>query len=252
MAVNYNVITKNISEGLNDNEIQLGDGNYLMLQYDSSNANVRVRLNNNLNPQILLRQNSGIEAAGVQKIYVSCDKVEGGSITFLHGKNSDIFRYIPPTFGKMDIGTVDEIFQLNQLNLLQSFSVEAMKQICNVLKHAKPQLADILAANIEQTNEQKYYYLTEVLNVKLRCDSIKINVDVKPPLKTQEFDLSANNYQYVDYDETYIEVWLGDILVLSHHGTYQEVFKVNQLEFNGVRNKKLIIKVLFIKEGVNV
>jgi hypothetical protein len=112
----YNVIKINISSGLNDEAIEIiGDGNYLILQYAPPNADVKIRLNNNFNPQILLYPNSGVEAAETKKIYVTANAIEGGQITFLHSKSSGDFRYIPPIMGKLDIGTVDSIKSLEKV-----------------------------------------------------------------------------------------------------------------------------------------
>jgi hypothetical protein len=115
----YQVIEKDITNGLKNEQVDiLGDGNYIILQYAPSNANVRIRINSNFNASILLRANSGIEAKGIKKIYVECDAVEGEKITFIHSKSSEELRYIPPTFGKLDIGTVDAIKKVEVVEIV--------------------------------------------------------------------------------------------------------------------------------------
>jgi hypothetical protein len=117
----YNVIELNISNGLKDEVVDIiGDGNYLILQYAPSDANVKVRLNNNFNPQILLKANSGIEAVNTKKIFISCNAIAGATITFIHSKSSAEFRYIPPIAGKLDIGTVDTIKLVEELNVVHT------------------------------------------------------------------------------------------------------------------------------------
>jgi hypothetical protein len=124
----YNVIKLNIQNGLNNQEISLGAGNYLILQY--SEVDVKIRINSNFNPEITLKQNSGIEYKDIERIYISCEPYDG-DITFLQGDTSDSFHYIPPTFGKLDIGTVDSVKLVENVNFVNL--VESVREIQSVL-----------------------------------------------------------------------------------------------------------------------
>jgi hypothetical protein len=125
----YSVIKKKIDGGLNDAVVDIvGQGNYFILQYAPSNAEVKIRINNNLNPQILLMANSGFEAINTKKLFISTNKDAVGEITIIQSKSSEHFRYIPPVAGKFDIGTVDSVKNVESVNILHT-----VKNIENIL-----------------------------------------------------------------------------------------------------------------------
>jgi hypothetical protein len=127
----YDIIEKSLDAELIDDATSLiGDGNYFILQHAPAGANVRIRLNNNLNPQIHLKENSGFEAKNTKKIYISANAVPGEKLIIIHSKTSEDFRYIPPVElnDKVNIGTVDEIMSFNN-NALLNVNVTNASQI---------------------------------------------------------------------------------------------------------------------------
>lgn len=77
--INYNVVPLDITNGLNNREIA-SSFNYLMLLEAPSNANVRIRLNDNTADEIPLKANSSIQVSEVTKIFISADSVIDGRI----------------------------------------------------------------------------------------------------------------------------------------------------------------------------
>lgn len=81
MSLFYNVGTQTLDNGLNDIEIASGL-DYLIILDAPANANIKIRLNENTAPQIPMKDGWQIETLEVDKIYLSCDAVVGGVITY--------------------------------------------------------------------------------------------------------------------------------------------------------------------------
>ncbi|MDR1976522.1 MAG: hypothetical protein LBQ18_05970 [Campylobacteraceae bacterium] len=230
--VKYNVFKLNISEGLNDNELSLGDGDYVILQYAPPNVEVGVRINNNFNAEIKLKQNSGFEAKGVQKLYITCPATPNGTITFLQGKTSEDFRYIPPTYGKIDVGTVDEIKKMPDITVdkINNFGDDIYSALCHII-NGKWRLSGITQAAIHD----EIYNLQEVLSKELQCDKIKINLLLKPKVTYGE-------YIYIQpLENTLVFIYLDDVLVDTIYQSYYSVMKAENKSYEGVRGKTLRI-----------
>ncbi|MDR3178401.1 MAG: hypothetical protein LBT96_05405 [Campylobacteraceae bacterium] len=209
----YSVIKKDISNGLKDEETGLiGDGNYLILQYAPAEANVRIRLNNNFNPQIKLMQNSGIEAKNTKKIYISADAVQGGEIIFLHAKTSEQFRYIPPTFGKIDVGTVDLIKQFSEdAELNVKFSDSFLHNLCKIVNPYEYAGIDFYAFNTEETSFNTLSKAIEYEN----CEYDKLHFKMILYPYFQKDSSGNDNIQEYDNMRPFIEILFDDSVVYS-------------------------------------
>ncbi|MDX1808310.1 MAG: hypothetical protein R3331_02095 [Sulfurospirillaceae bacterium] len=94
--MNYNVITKDISNGLSLSQSNtLGKGDYIILRYAPDLANVRVRLNSPDAPAISMIQDDSINAKGINLVYIECDPVAAEKIIFAQG-NTDLDFQINP------------------------------------------------------------------------------------------------------------------------------------------------------------
>lgn len=103
--MNYNIIRKDISNGLRGNQISsMGSGNYLILRYAPPGANVKVRLGSNTAQAIDLIQDDSIEGLEVTSVYVEADAVPGEHIIFAQAKTSKDFRINPaPAIKNIDV-----------------------------------------------------------------------------------------------------------------------------------------------------
>jgi len=106
--MSYNIIRKDISNGLSGKQISsIGAGNYLILRYAPALANVRVRLGANTAPEISLNQNDTIEYSSGGDVYIEANPVPNSYIEFAQAKNSKDFKIIPSP--SIDL-TVDSFF----------------------------------------------------------------------------------------------------------------------------------------------
>ncbi|MDR1460431.1 MAG: hypothetical protein LBI78_02165 [Campylobacteraceae bacterium] len=123
----YSVVKFKIDNGLDNQEIALEAGDYIILQY--SPVEVQMRLELTTNPAITLMQNGGIDTVNTNKVYVSCKAVKGGEITFLQSNKSKGFTYIAPTLSKVDVGTVDSVSNVENVDI-----VDIVNRVNNVEK----------------------------------------------------------------------------------------------------------------------
>ncbi len=93
MSVNYNIVTLDISQGLDNVAISSGR-NYLILLEASNSANVRVKLNDNMSDDIPLQENFAIAMKNNTEIYVSADPVPGEFIKIGQSATADDFHII--------------------------------------------------------------------------------------------------------------------------------------------------------------
>ena len=94
--MNYNIIRKDISNGLKGKQISsLGQGNYLILRHAPTLANVRIQLDNNNAPYIDMIENDTIQGTGFKNVYITADAVPGEHITFAQASTSKDFKIIP-------------------------------------------------------------------------------------------------------------------------------------------------------------
>ncbi len=93
MSVNYNIVTLDISDGLDNVAISSGR-NYLILLEASNSANVRIKLNDNMSDDIPLQENFAIAMSGNTEIYVSADAVPGEFIKIGQSATADDFHII--------------------------------------------------------------------------------------------------------------------------------------------------------------
>ncbi len=93
MSVNYNIVTLDISNGLDNVAISAGR-NYLILLEASNSANVRIKLNDNMSDDIPLQENFAIAMSSNTEIYVSADAVPGEFIKIGQSATADDFHII--------------------------------------------------------------------------------------------------------------------------------------------------------------
>ncbi len=93
MSVNYNIVTLDISNGLDNVAISAGR-NYLILLESSNSANVRIKLNDNMSDDIPLQENFAIAMSSNTEIYVSADAVPGEFIKIGQSATADDFHII--------------------------------------------------------------------------------------------------------------------------------------------------------------
>ncbi len=93
MSVNYNIVTLDISKGLDNVAISAGR-NYLILLEASNSANVRIKLNDNMSDDIPLQENFAIAMSSNTEIYVSADAVPGEFIKIGQSATADDFHII--------------------------------------------------------------------------------------------------------------------------------------------------------------
>jgi hypothetical protein len=244
--MHYNVIKLDITNGLEDRNISLGAGNYLILQY--SPVEIKIRINQNTNPQIVLKQNSGIEYNRIDKVYITCNAVLGGEIVLLHGDSSNNFRYIAPTYGKIDVGTMDEVLfirDINNVNSIQSFSETLKQDICKIVnkyKFINKATGSVIA------KDNPYTVTTNVFEETLKNDKVIIDIGARPNFYLDDIVSNDPSYGYNQYvDElyyAYIEVVLDNIVVESFiQGYAGSVTNFYPIELTNVKGKTLKINL---------
>jgi len=114
MSVNYNIINKSINLGLHQEPI--GNGGYIKLLEAPTSADVLIHLNDKNADGIPLKAYHSIEADNIERVYISCNAVNGETIRIAQAKTSKEFKIITPV---TDIA-VDEIggYSANALSLI--------------------------------------------------------------------------------------------------------------------------------------
>jgi hypothetical protein len=243
--IKYNVITIDISNGLNNREISIGDGNYFILQYAPSNANVRVMLGNNLNPEIYLMQNSGFEALGVDKIYINADAIPDAHITILHSKTSQDFRYIPPTYGKIDIGTVDAVHTVENVNFVNL--VDSVNQIKNIVGSGGMSF-ETLINEYQPILSNDYFALSDegVNEMDLNEQILEIEQKSYPELQSIDWDLFDYAYINAVINITSDVTEYGYVKCDMHEGSlhsYGYVYFIDGLDNNRNGGKQYLTQI---------
>jgi hypothetical protein len=99
----YNIAQQNITEGLKDFEISSSQDYFIMLEAPT-NANIRVKLNSVTAHEIPIKENWQFSSKDVNKMYLSCDPVEGAIIKY--GQADGNLEIKPnPTINKIDLIT---------------------------------------------------------------------------------------------------------------------------------------------------
>jgi hypothetical protein len=209
----YNVAQKDISNGLNDEEISNGH-DYFILLSAPTNANVRVKLNNTSSSEIPLKEFWQINAKDISNIYISCDAVAGESIIFGQG-NGDFKITTNPT-----INAIDSITTVN------NFGSNLLTELDKVINPYDT--SNILTVSVSSTSTSNITLLQEVLN----CDKIILNLE-----GGAKFDSSGRR------QIGFITAYLDNEQIFSDGGyyAYYGVGKTSSIEFKGVRGKTLKI-----------
>ncbi len=153
MSVNYNIVTLNISNGLDNVAISAGR-NYLILLEASNSANVRIKLNDNMSDDIPLQENFAIAMGSNTEIYVSADAVPGEFIKIGQSATADDFHII--TSPSLD-------------TVIKDFSPELLKKLDKI---ANPY---ILSGTI-QGDTSLVGNVVSLYNMTLDCDKIVLTL----------------------------------------------------------------------------
>ncbi len=154
LTKNYNVMTLSINEALNHVPFGTGGG-YIKLLKAPTSANVLIHLNDSNADGIPLKAYHEIEASNIDKVFISCNAVDGETIEIVQAKTSKDFKMITPV---SDIA-VDEI---------GGYSATALALLDKVIKPY-----NIPTLSIAQTNNSG---ITTLLNKTLTSDKILINL----------------------------------------------------------------------------
>lgn len=77
----YNVGKQNITNGLKNLEISSGQDYFILLDAPDD-ANITIRINNEFAPEIPIKVGYQVKSTNVSKIFLSCDSVLNGVITY--------------------------------------------------------------------------------------------------------------------------------------------------------------------------
>ncbi len=153
MSVNYNIVTLDISKGLDNVAISAGR-NYLIILEASNSANVRIKLNDNMSDDIPLQENFAIAMSSNTEIYVSADAVPGEFIKIGQSATADDFHII--TSPSLD-------------TVIKDFSPELLKKLDKI---ANPY---ILSGTI-QGDTSLNGSVVSLYNMTLDCDKIVLTL----------------------------------------------------------------------------
>lgn len=112
----YNVAIQDISNGLKNFEISSAQDYFILLEAPT-NANITVRLNSVTAHEIPIKENWQFESADVNKMFISCDPIEGAYIKYGQADGNLIIRP-NPTINKIDTITNIDNFNDNLLTQL--------------------------------------------------------------------------------------------------------------------------------------
>lgn len=191
MAVNYNIIPLDISDGLDNHSISAGK-TYLILLSAPSGANVKIRLDSNEADQIPLDTNYGIKFDKATQIYVSADAVAGESISIgVSDTSVGDFEVFPSP-------TVDQIDTIGEVTTLAGISTALNTALDKIINPYNP--PTIIKG---ETNSSS---LTTLHSATLNCDKIVI-----------DFMGGSDKGNSSSYDNGMIEVYLGSSIVARNN-----------------------------------
>lgn len=147
----YNIAKKDISNGLKNFEISSAQDYFILLEAPT-NANITVRLNSVTAHEIPIKENWQFESADVNKMYISCDPIEGGFIKYGQADGNLIIRPNPT---------------INKIDLINSFGAEIVSQLDKIINPYEffESLSGSTNANVSTT----------MLNLTLDCDKVILN-----------------------------------------------------------------------------
>jgi hypothetical protein len=243
-------ITKNISNGLANNEIDiLGAGGYLFIQECPISANAKIRFNSNYSSPIAIEKNVTVKADGINKVFLTCDAVENEKIVILQSKNDKRFEYIPALKlnNKIDVGTVDKIMsfdenaelnvkvkndikinEINKVNEVTNFSDELFHNLCRIINPYEFEGIDFYAFNSPETTCNTLTKVIEYNNCPY--DKLKLDVILYPSFKTDDGNeiVTASEFEY-----PYVEILLDDSVVY--------VCRPNMYEYSTNNNSEMFV-----------
>ncbi len=153
MSVNYNVVTLDISHGLDNVAISAGR-NYLILLEASNSANVRVKLNDNMSDDIPLKENFAISMKNNTEVYISADACKNEFIKIGQSATADDFHII--TSPSLD-------------TVIKDFSPELLKKLdkmANPYRHS----------GTIQGDTSRPGSIVSLFNMVLDCDKIVLTL----------------------------------------------------------------------------
>lgn len=217
----YNVGSKSIDSELRDYEISSGQ-DYFILLSAPSNANVRIRLNENTAPQIPIKEFWQFKSKDVTRIYISADAVAGGSITW--GQADGNLEIITNP-------TIDAIDSIGQMGITYA---EQLDKVTNPY--------DMANSTRERYNMTASSTMGYALNSTLNCDAVMISIAAGPlnATSTSKGEVSIdgcrvltshcnmNNGLIAYPPPTLFEGVRGkSILIYGGHGMYCTVQEIN-------------------------
>lgn len=171
----YNICTLDISNGL-DNEALASSNNFIQLIEAPPNAKVTLRLNDNTADEILLREGFSIEAQDINRIYCSCNAVNGGKIKIALSKSSDSFKINPIP----SLEFSDEVLNalrfapsnIFQTTIAANSNYEFTDNVNSIRFHA----TDEIGVELENSSI-KYPMFEDIINTSNLTSSIKFHND---------------------------------------------------------------------------
>lgn len=211
----YNVGTQDISNGLRDFEISSSQDYFIILKAPT-NANITIKLNSNDNHEIPLKDGWQISSKDVGKMYLSCDAIEGESITYGQSDGNLIITPNP---------TINAIDTITYLNNLGTNVINQLEKIVNPYT---------------LISDEKLYLNTQanttIFNAMLDCDKFI-------------FDYSFALHYPVFYG---LHIFINDTIVKTygHYNSGQPQTTSNEIHFEleQARGKSIRIEVL----GTNI
>lgn len=211
----YNVAIQDISNGLKNFEISSAQDYFILLEAPT-NANITVRLNSVTAHEIPIKENWQFESADVNKMFISCDPIEGAYIKYGQADGNLIIRP-NPTINKIDL--------INRVGMFESALLEQLDKIIN-----QYDFENSTFLNGSSTAS------TETILLNSVCVHDKIIVSLTPPFSHGGvYGAYSRGYVFLKIDNK-IVAYVGSSL---NGGDLN--FNSNFFEFEGIKGKNIQI-----------
>ena len=163
--MNYNIVPLSISNGL-DNKKIAGSFDYIILLKAPTNANVRVRLNENTASEIPLNNNFAISAKDVTEILISADAVENEAILIGQSDRIENFQILTAPV----VEQIETVNKVNEVSKVNEFSTELLTVLDKIQNPYDTNNIVIVSGNAANTSTATIYQ--EILD----CDKIIVSL----------------------------------------------------------------------------